>query len=82
MPIIWMGEVLLIALTAVGGVTQIIIPLWRNTPMFPYFSRKQKLLDVLTHVRGEIDEAEVDELIDYEIDRHNSGSPNQPKTKD
>ena len=80
--IIWMGEVLLIALTAVGGVTQIIIPLWRNTPMFPYFSRKQELLDVLTHVRGEIDEAEVDELIEYEIDRHNRGGSNQPKTKD
>lgn len=79
---IWMGEVLLIAITAVGGVTQVIIPLWRNTPLFPYFGRKQELMDVLKHVRGEAEEAELEEHIDYEIDRHNRGGPNQPKTKD
>lgn len=79
---IYLIEVLLMALVAVGGITQIIVPLWRNTPLFPYFSRRQELMDTLKHVRGEIDEEEISKRIDFEIDRHNRGQKEEQPHND
>ncbi len=49
-------ELTFIALWVMSFVTQIVIPLLRGTPFFPFFRTKRTLADELTQVREELDQ--------------------------
>jgi hypothetical protein len=52
-------------LIAVFVVTQVMVPLWGNVPLFPMF-RRRKLVKKLTEVRGAVDDAELKRQINEE----------------
>ncbi len=44
-------------------ITQTLIPLWKNEPLFPFFKRRKKLEEALMSAQGEIKEVELEEKI-------------------
>ena len=59
-----MIEFALFGLVALVGITQLVIPLWRGTPMFPLLRRERKLESELEKAR----QAQVEENLDRRID--------------
>ncbi|MEK7602226.1 MAG: hypothetical protein AAB472_01965 [Patescibacteria group bacterium] len=59
-------EVLLAVLVIVIVISQVIAPLWRNQPIFPFFGRKRKLERELTQVHGEQAEQALEKVIKSE----------------
>lgn len=45
------------------GVTQVILPLWRDTPLFPMFRRERRLQHKLAEATEKVVEAELEKRI-------------------
>lgn len=45
------------------GVTQVVLPLWRDTPLFPMFRREGRLQHELTEATEKVVEAELEKKI-------------------
>lgn len=56
-------ELTVIAVTAAILITQVIVPLFYGTVVFPYF-RVRKLAEKLEHAKEDVEIAEVERLID------------------
>lgn len=46
------------------GVTQVVLPLWRDTPLFPMFRREGRLQHELAEATEKVVEAELEKKID------------------
>ena len=60
MIIVYAVEFVLLSILVVGTTTQVIVPLWKGTPIFPMFRRQQTLERELSRARGESVEAELE----------------------
>ena len=56
-------ELVVMALLLYLGVTQVILPLWRGTPLFPMFRREGRLQHDLTEATEKVVEAELESKI-------------------
>lgn len=55
---LWLLEMGFMILVGVFMVTQFVIPIWKDTPVLPMFSRR-KLVKKLTEAHGDVEDAEV-----------------------
>jgi len=69
MLVVYVLEFLLYAALVFGLGTQVIVPLWKGTVLFPIFRKQGKLERVLTRAREETEEASLEEDLAKEIDR-------------
>lgn len=56
-------ELVVIASLLYLGVTQMVLPLWRDTPLFPMFRRERRLQHELAEATEEVVEAELEKKI-------------------
>lgn len=64
------GEYLVFALIALVFVTQVFVPMWRGTKVFPIFRSRQRRLEAeLTQTREEAHEAELEHTLEEERSR-------------
>jgi len=59
-------ELVLVALVVLVGVTQLVVPLWRGTPLFPFGRRERRLEVDLAEAREEVVEAKLEQEIGRE----------------
>ncbi len=59
MILVYLFEFLVVGLGIIFAATQIVIPLWRGTPIFPIFRKERKLVKELSEAKGEVREAEL-----------------------
>ena len=63
MRLLYFVEIIMIALFLLAFATQVFIPLWRGTPLFPIFRRERKLEAQLTKLRQANLEADIEHKI-------------------
>ena len=63
MILVTLVELVVMALLFYLGVTQVILPLWRNTPLFPMFRRERCLQHDLAEATEKVVEAELEKKI-------------------
>lgn len=56
-------ELVVTALLLYLGVIQVVLPLWRDTPLFPMFRREGRLQHELTEAAEKVAEAELEKRI-------------------
>lgn len=56
-------ELAFVALFFYGGLTQVILPLWNNRPVFPIFRRSGRLEHKLKEATEEVADAEMEKTI-------------------
>lgn len=59
-------EIVLVALVVLAGVTQLVVPLWRGTPLFPFVRRERRLEAELSEAREEVIEVKLEQRIRQE----------------
>lgn len=64
MNIVAVFELALAVLVVLAGITQIVLPLWRGTPLFPLFRTERKLEAELEEAREEVVEADLRKQIE------------------
>lgn len=45
------------------GITQLVLPLWRGTPVLPFFRRERRLQRSLVEATGKVEEAKIENEI-------------------
>ena len=63
MPIVFFVETSIVVLTVVTVITQVVMPLWNDRPLFPVFRRKHKLQNDLLSAKEAVDEGKLEEQI-------------------
>ena len=63
MILIELAELVVAVLLLYLGVTKIVLPLWRDTPLFPMFRREGRLQHELTEATEKVVEAELERKI-------------------
>lgn len=63
MPALYLVEFAIFALFIYGVITQIVMPLWRDTPLLPIFDREGKLEVKLREAKQDVLEAELEREI-------------------
>jgi hypothetical protein len=53
-------EILFITTVIIVGISQLVIPLLTNRPLFPFFRRASKIRGEIVEARGDIDAAELE----------------------
>ena len=56
-------ELVVMALLLYLGVTQVVLPLWRDTPLLPMFRREERLQHDLAEATEQVVEAELEKKI-------------------
>ena len=74
MRLLYFAEIVVIALVLLVFGTQVFFPLWRGTPIFPFFRRERKLEAQLAKLRQVTLEADIERDIAREEKR---GRPEQ-----
>ena len=63
MIVVALVELVVTALLLYLGVSQVVLPLWRDTPLFPMFRRERRLQHELAEATEKVVEAELEEKI-------------------
>ncbi|RJQ14758.1 hypothetical protein C4553_00330 [Candidatus Parcubacteria bacterium] len=63
MAFLYVVELAGVVLFFYAAVTQVVIPLWKNTPLFPFFRRKRQLEVRITEARGAVEEADLEQSL-------------------
>ncbi len=63
MILLTLAELVLMAILFYLGVTQVVLPLWRDTPLFPMFSREGRLQHELVEATEKVAEAKLEKKI-------------------
>ncbi|OGN02421.1 MAG: hypothetical protein A2655_01680 [Candidatus Yanofskybacteria bacterium RIFCSPHIGHO2_01_FULL_43_42] len=63
MILVTLAELVVVALLLYLGVTEVVLPLWRNTPLFPMFRREGRLQHELAEATESVVEAELEKKI-------------------
>lgn len=56
-------ELVLMSLLLYLGITQVVLPLWRDTPLFPIFRRESRLQHELAEATEKVVEADLEQKI-------------------
>lgn len=56
-------ELVVVALLLYLGISQVVLPLWRDTPLFPMFRRERRLQHELAEATEKVVEAELEKKI-------------------
>lgn len=60
----WLLELLIITIVGCGFLSQVILPIYKGTKMFPLFRREQKLRGELAEAKQEQQEKEIEKKIE------------------
>ena len=63
MTLVALTELVVVAFLLYLGVTQVVLPLWRDTPLFPMFRREGRLQHELTEATEKVVEAGLERKI-------------------
>ena len=63
MTLVALTELVVVAFLLYLGVTQVVLPLWRDTPLFPMFRREGRLQHELAEATEKVVEAELEKKI-------------------
>lgn len=63
MILLTLAELVIMALLFYLGVTQVVLPLWRDTPLFPMFRKERHLQQELVKTTEKVVEAELEKKI-------------------
>ena len=63
MILVELAELVVAVLLLYLGVTKVVLPLWRDTPLFPMFRRERRLQHELTKATENVVEAELERKI-------------------
>ena len=63
MLLVTLAELVIMATLFYLGVTQVVLPLWRDTPLFPIFRRERRLQHELAEATEKVVEAKLEKQI-------------------
>ncbi|HEY4521682.1 MAG TPA: hypothetical protein VJH05_00905 [Candidatus Paceibacterota bacterium] len=72
MILVTLAELVIMALLFYLGVTQVVLPLWRDTPLFPMFRRERRLQHELAEATEKVVEAELEQKVAETIQKAES----------